>query len=832
MNELDSVVKEFLVESYENLDQLDRDLVVLEKDPQNRERLASIFRTIHTIKGTCGFFGFSKLESLTHVGENLLSRLRDGLLLLNPEITSALLTMIDAVRKILACIENTGQEGDGNYSALIDTLARLQEPPEAPKETEKTKESAPEKSETPAESPKSVHPADGANAVSANADGANLDVRAQLADTKVAVEQAQAMTKRLGEVLAESGVIKREDLERALAQQGAGDQRPIGEILVEHGAAQPQDVLQALGAQQESKATAVSEGNIRVDVGLLDKLMNLVGELVLARNQILQFTTTQKDAAFLSTTQRLNLITTELQEGVMKTRMQPIGNVWNRFPRIVRDLAVACGKQVCVEMEGKETELDKTIIEAIKDPLTHVVRNSVDHGIEKPEIRTAAGKPAEGRLFMRAYHEGGQVNIEISDDGAGINSDRVKQKAVQRGLISREQAARMNEREVQNLIFLPGFSTAERVTNVSGRGVGMDVVKTNIEKIGGTVDVQSQMGVGTTLKIKIPLTLAIIPALIVTSGGDRYAIPQVSLLELVRLEGEQVRKGIEMIHGAPVYRLRGRLLPLVYLDRELKLASKSSSAAQETINIVILQADDRQFGLVVEWINDTEEIVVKPLGKQLKGIPLFAGATIMGDGKVALILDVLGIAQTAGVVSEVRDRHLGQSVAVGQESKDALETLLLFGLGSDQRMAIALSTVARLEEIPTKSVERADNHEVVQYRGDIMPLMFLNRVLPGASAAPAAAEMLQVVVYTEKGRSVGLVVDHILDIVETALTVQRTGQRTGILGSAVIQNRVTDVLDIPSLLGAADAMLLERQHEHIQERQQERQHERQEALAV
>ena len=327
----------------------------------------------------------------------------------------------------------------------------------------------------------------------------------------------------------------------------------------------PTEVLETLQNQGESRA-AVADSTIRVDVGLLDKLMNLVGELVLSRNQIMQFAANHEDSTFMATTQHLNLVTGELQEGVMKTRMQPIGNVWNRFPRVVRDLAVACGKQVRVEMEGAETELDRTIIEAIKDPMTHLVRNSVDHGIESPQDRVAAGKPAEGRLYLRAYHEGGQVNIEISDDGGGINPEKIRDKALQKGMITAEQAARMSEREIVNLIFLPGFSTAEKVTNVSGRGVGMDVVKTNIEKIGGNVDVQSRSGMGTTLKIKIPLTLAIIPALMVVVGEQRYAIPQVSLLELVRLDGELARKGVEMIHGAPVYRLRGRLLPLVYLS--------------------------------------------------------------------------------------------------------------------------------------------------------------------------------------------------------------------------------------------------------------------------
>lgn len=761
----DSVLKEFLIESRENLDQLDRDLVALEQDPQDPARLASIFRTIHTIKGTCGFLGLARLEAVTHVGENLLSRLRDGVLLLNEEITTALLSLVDTVREILKNVEQTGSEGERDDSALIATLTRLQE--RAPTPPVGVQDTA--------------------------ADHTTQQAHA------VIQEPAPCPPPPLGEVLIQAGIAPPGKVLEALREQAEGDPRHLGEILVERGAVQPQDVVQALRVQ-EASAGAVSESSVRVDVGLLDKLMNLVGELVLARNQILQFTATQRDTAFLGSTQRLNLITTELQEGVMKTRMQPIGNVWNRFPRVVRDLARQCGKQVRVEMEGKETELDRTIIEAIKDPLTHVVRNAVDHGIEPPEVRLANGKPAEGLLALRAYHEGGQVNIEISDDGGGIDPDRIRAKALERGLITHEQAARMSDRECVQLVFLPGFSTAKVVTNVSGRGVGMDVVKTNIEKIGGTVDIQSHLGQGTTLKIKIPLTLAIIPALIVTSGGERYAIPQVNLLELVRLEGNQAQQAIEQIHGAPVYRLRGHLLPLVYLNRELELDERAP--AQDGVNIVVLQADDRQFGLVVEGISDTEEIVVKPLSKQLKNVSLFAGATIMGDGRVALILDVLGVAQRAGVISELRDRALAELAVRPAQACEQLQPLLVVSLGGGRRAAIPLELVARLEEIDTNAIELADGAEVVQYRGRILPLLRLAQLLGQPSAEPQARETLQVVVYSEQDQSVGLVVDRILDIVEVPLAVECASTHPGVRGSAVIQNRVTDLVDVRGLMSS------------------------------
>jgi two-component system chemotaxis sensor kinase CheA len=552
--------------------------------------------------------------------------------------------------------------------------------------------------------------------------------------------------------------------------------------------------------------------------------MNRVGELVLLRNQIVQYTNTSEDSGLLATSQRLNLITTELQESVMKTRMQPIGNVWGKFPRTVRDVALACGKQVQIEMEGSDTELDKTIIEAIKDPLTHLVRNAVDHGVESPADRLSSGKDPCGRLVLRAFHEGGQVNIEITDDGAGLNYDRIRNKAVQKGLVTSDQAARMSEREISNLIFLPGFSTAEKITNVSGRGVGLDVVKTKIEKIGGVVDVQSKPGQGTTVRMKIPLTLAIIPALVVTTAGDRYAIPQVNLLELVRLEGEQARKGIELVHGAPVHRLRGRLLPLLYLNRELQVGRESAacfddsahssekasalaltSDGLEGVNIVVLHADDRQFGLVVDEINDTEEIVVKPLGKQLKSINAYAGATIMGDGKVALILDVLGLAQRARVVGEMRDRSVPEHdrmLAQVVSSEDAGKAVLLFQIGDRERMAIELSQVARLEEFAPEDIEITGGRQVVQYRGQIMPLLAVSELLGCPGSASSAAANALVVVYTGRGHSVGLVIDRILDIVEEHFQIQPNTARPGVLGSAVIQQRTTEVLDIPSLLAS------------------------------
>ncbi|HTV59451.1 MAG TPA: chemotaxis protein CheW [Verrucomicrobiae bacterium] len=565
---------------------------------------------------------------------------------------------------------------------------------------------------------------------------------------------------------------------------------------------------------------------MRVGVNLLDNLMTLVGELVLARNQLLQFSNAVEDTNLQGISQRMNLIATELQEEVMKTRMQPIGNIWNQFPRTVRDVALSCGKEVRIEMEGKETELDKTIIEAIKDPLTHLVRNSVDHGIELPEDRVKAGKDRIGRLILRAFHEGGQVNIEISDDGAGLNRERIRQKAVERGFVTPEQAARMTDRETYNMIFLPGFSTAQKVTNVSGRGVGMDVVKTNVEKIGGTVDVQSKSGQGSTVRIKIPLTLAIIPALVVTCAGERFAIPQVNLTELVRVEGGAMGKKIEVVHGARVYRLRGRLLPLVYLNQELRLIGEDDRKKEGdgAVNIVVLQAGERQFGLVVDEINDTQEIVVKPLRKQLKGIKSFAGASIMGDGKIALILDVMGVAQRSGVISEVRDRALAEKAAESAEKEQMTQTFLLFAGPDDARMALPLNTLDRLEELPVSQVEQSGSQWVAQYRGRILPLIHLGYVLeerrierrhPKPADSGVEGNSFQVLVCENGGATVGIIVERILDIVEDSAEVKYPASRPGVLYSAVINGRVTELMDIPSVLRIA-APKISDQIDHVE----------------
>jgi len=840
------IVKDFLAESYENLDRLDRELVSLEKDPGNRDSLASVFRTIHTIKGTCGFLGFEKLEKVAHVGENLLSKLRDGLVKLNPEITTALLSMVDAVRQMLGEIQETGQDGNQEYKDLQNILSRLLTgeaagptvtlPAVAPSVVASPAATPPAATNSPAKPQVLVSPAEAPTAATGAAS----------ADAGEASKHAPVHGK-IGGMLVERGLLSPDDLAFALRMQQRGDKRRLGEILVSLALTKVEDIAlvtqpedasgapAATGDEAKSGGAAAGEARarggsaetIRVGVTLLDKLMTLVGELVLARNQLLQFSNTVQNAGIHAVSQRMNLITSELQEEVMKTRMQPIGNIWNQFPRTVRDVAIGCRKEVRIEMEGKETELDKTIVEAIKDPLTHLVRNSVDHGIELPSVREKNGKNPEGVLKLRAYHEGGHVNIEIIDDGAGINRDRVKQKAIERGILTKEQAAQLTDREIFNLILLPGFSTAEKVTNVSGRGVGMDVVKTNVEKIGGTVDIQSVAGRGTTVRVKIPLTLAIVPALIVTCGDDRYAIPQVSLLELVRLEDTQAVTGIELVHGAPVYRLRGRLLPLVYLRRELAIpnVARKQKDQDEAVNIVVLQADGRPFGLIVDGISDTEEIVVKPLSKQLKGIKTFAGASIMGDGKVALILDVLGVAQRANVLDETRGAgKVSEEEAMEAADQDEKKTYLLFTGPDESRMAMPLDTLARLEELPASQVEKSGIQWVAQYRGKILPLVNLEYALeerrktrrhPPLVQEGKESKLLQVLVCNHEGNPVGLVVERIVDIVEDTAKVKYPSSRAGVLCSAVIQGQVTELIDIPVVLRAARTEVADPEHAEV-----------------
>lgn len=724
----DEDIQAFVVESYENLNQIESDLIELEKQPHNQDVQDRIYRSIHTIKGNCGFLSFPKLESIAHLSESLFARLRDRSLILTPHIINILLLSADTMRQILTNIEASGNEGEEDYTKFIQTLSQLQI-------TNISKPSLP-----------------------------------------IATEQQT-------------------DLE------------VFPEIIPE---AVSSDDLKSGNDDLDDWTVTASESSIRVNVSLLDRVMNLVGELVLTRNQVLKFAASQEDAALLTTCQRLDLITNELYQGAIKTRMQPISAITAKFPRVTRDLAIECGKQIQMEMQGIQTELDKSIVEAIKDPLTHLIRNCIDHGIETPTQRIALGKPIAGKIIFSAAHESGKVIIKISDDGSGINAEHLKQKAQQMGLITTVQAVGMSESEAWNLIFCPGLSTTTQVTNISGRGVGMDVVKTNIENISGTVEVYSRLGQGTTFKLKIPLTLAIIPALIVTSGSDRFAIAQSILSELIRLEGEALQ-AIEIVYNVPVYRLRGQLLPLVYLNRELELTQTATLDA-ETINIVVIQTDEYPFGLVVDTINDIQDIVVKPLGKQLKDVTTFAGATILDDGKVALIIDAVGLVEHAGIYSEMQ--RLATSQAVPQA--DNREMILLLQAAQGTRMAVPLAVAKRLEEFNRSMVEKIGNQYIVQYQDQILSLIDLNTIFSTNAQqstlidniAADVDDKIQVVIVTIETHSIGLVVEEIVDIVEEELNIKGIASRPGVKSLAVIQGNVTEILDVENIVRIANPDLL------------------------
>ncbi len=772
--EIDEDLREFLIESSENLANLDREIVQLEQTPGDIALVSSVFRTIHSIKGTCGFFGFDRLGSLAHITENILSQVRERKRVLTPELISIILEAVDEIKIMLASIESAGNEGE---ERTVSLRARLN--------------ATHKEVDTPAAAP--------------------------IAPTPAPVAAAPA-------------------LPPAAPPPAAPEVPPSSPAPATASIPPPAKKPAPPAADGEAN---LADSTIRVDVKLLNKLMNLVGELVLARNQLLQ-DPSLPNSSLHRTSQRLNLITSELQEGVMKTRMQPIGVVWNKLPRVVRDLASKCGKSVQIEMEGAGTELDKTILEAIKDPLTHIVRNSCDHGIETPSVRIAKNKNPEGLLLLRAYHEGGVVNIEISDDGAGVDPERVKAKAVEKDLIRPDQAAQMSVHDAIQLIFLPGFSTAAQVTSISGRGVGMDVVKTNIEKIGGHVEVMNRPESGTIIRIKIPLTLAIIPGLIVkldaqspataldrvqddisvrrsaevtqqrrrSGREERFVIPQANLLELVRLEGKTGLDRIESVHGTPIFHHRGKLLPLAYLGKVLGRAPDLTP--REVVNIVVLQAENQQMGLVVDHICDTQEIVVKPLGKQLKALSCYVGATIMDDGRPALILDVMGLAKLSGLRGQSRPAAAQQNVAASIPAVRQ-QMLLLFQAGRFDRLAVPLSLVARLEEISADQIERAAGRLVLFYRGDILPLISLAHVLdPSQGEVGPLTGTIQIVVFTNGPRRIGVIVDQILDIVKEAITIKRSSPVRGLLGSAVITGKVTDLIDLHALVETTGENWLDR----------------------
>ncbi len=736
---MDDLLREFLTETTESIAQIDVELVKLEQNPNNPELLSSIFRLVHTVKGTCGFLGLPRLEHVAHAAENILGKFRDGELPVTPHAVSLILRSIDTIKSLMAVLEETESEPAGDDKDLINELNAMAEGGAAG-----VGSSAPQEASDKGEGEEM---SDG---------GSGDEIGAVSAETETGEDAGKAAAQSVP-------VSKKQEL------------KPVEE--------------------HTAKESAIASQSIRVSVDQLENLMVIASELVLTRNQLMQILRSQKDSPFATPLQRLNHVTSELQEGVMKTRMQPIGNAWSKLPRIVRDLSVELGKKIDLQMIGAETELDRQVLELIKDPLTHMVRNSADHGIEVPADRLRAGKSELGTITLNAYHEGGHIIIEISDDGRGLAIEKIKAKALQNGIATESEMAGMSDQQIMQFIFRPGFSTAAKVTSVSGRGVGMDVVKTNIEKLGGTVDLQSTEGKGSRFLIKIPLTLAIVSALIVECAKERFAIPQISVVELVHVSARSEYK-VEHINSTPVLRLRNRLLPLVSLQRTLQLGDEKANS--ENTFIVVIHVGSSTFGIIVDRVFDTEEIVVKPVSPILRNISVFSGNTILGDGSVIMILDPNGIASHVGEIGDGGSAAHHKTHGAQSGRSDGKQSLLLFRAGNAAPKAVPLSLVARLEEVEAAAVEYSDGKPVVQYRGKLMPLV------PTESGVEVRKDGQQpILVFSDRERSMGLMVDEIIDILEDKLQINLSAQRPGFLGSAIIMGKATDVIDTGYYLSQA-----------------------------
>lgn len=799
---MDDLMRDFLAETSESLAILDVELVKFEQDPSDAEILMNIFRLMHTIKGTCGFLGLARLEKVAHAGEDVLGKFRDGELSPSPKAVSLILTCIDRIREILAALEEQGSEPDGNDEELIGRLAAMaagaedemvadgsvEEPTvEEPTVEEPTVEEATVEERTVEEpaADEIAFPDEAAQDEDTCDEGApvcdgGFPIAAELVSEVEAALREGCQPATDQEIAAE-----------CLAERAREEHEPASATAVE-AAEGPAPAAKDKAAGGEDRKAAPAPQSIRVSVDVLETLMTMVSELVLTRNNLLQMVRGRDDSEFLEPLQRLSLITTDLQEGVMKTRMQPVGNAWSKLPRIVRDLAVESGKKLDLQMIGAETELDRQVLELIKDPLMHMVRNSADHGIEMPRDRVAAGKPEMGIISLRAFHEGGHIIIEIKDDGRGLTTRKIREKVIATGLATEAELDGMSENQIQQFIFKAGFSTAETVTNVSGRGVGMDVVRSNIEKIGGTIELKSTAGKGSTFTIKIPLTLAIVSALIVECMGERFAIPQLSVRELVRVSPNS-ENTVEVINDTPVLRLRNRLLPLVSLHELLALDQDKDLTATDYF-VVVTQVGAHNFGIVVDQVFDTEEIVVKPVARMLRKIPFYSGNTILGDGSVIMILDPNGIATQIGQPA-VTSGDGGEHITHYAEQRSSL---IVFRAGGDALKAVPMGLVARLEDVDMATVEHANGRAVVQYRGHLMPLIDIE---PGMAYESTGKK--SVLVFSEGERWAGLVVDEIIDIIDEHLQIGLGSSREGVIGTAIINGKATDLIDIAYYLTQA-----------------------------
>ncbi len=840
MGEHDEFIADFLEECDENLDQLDQELVALEENPHDESRLRSIFRNVHTIKGSSGFFGFAKLGALAHEGETLLGKLRDGELIFNQAIASGLLAMSDAIREILVSLEQSGIEGEKDYGDVADALIALLSPTQTVDGDDGrvgVSDEAASAGDTEAkESPSGS--ADGVDSTS------HIESDVELASQSVARESklSEHPSDEVGDLDSQTQVNRSfiEDSDKSDANLNAeqvrhGD-RQVGTKRLDSEAESPLESNVADGkgrnAVDGAEVAKAEPTSIRVDVGLLDELMDFAGELVLARNSLTRCSEFVSDSRLTLVANRVSQITSDIQDRVTRTRMQPIGVIWGRFRRIVRDLALSCGKQVRLELIGEETELDRSLLEAIRDPLTHLIRNGVDHGIEGPNDRMTAGKPAEGVIRLNARHESGQVVIEATDDGAGIDVDKVREKAISRRLLDSDTAAKASAEQLLQLIFEPGFSTASQVSEISGRGVGMDVVRSHVEQIGGSVHVKSVVGSGTTLTIKLPLTLAILPALAVRSGNQQFVLPQASLLEVVTI-GES--SPIEWLHDVPVYRLRGKLLPLVWMDQVLGISSGAASSdgdrqngrKQSKKHVAVLKVDQLKYGLVIDEVLSSQEIVVKPIGASIKAIGAYSAATIMGDGSVALILDLGGVAKLAGLTAAFQGQlqdSIDAERAVSDHSLSGMlgepkarsssrsvpedQSLLICEIGGGREVGIQMRYVERLEEIARSKIQVFDGGLATNYRGQILPVrpFFEPQYrfdVTNDETLGFDEQKSQVVVCNKDGGRVGIVVQSVADVATTYEESTEVSLREGEMAGhglterlVIVQGRIIEMLDL------------------------------------
>lgn len=808
----DEILQGFIEESLEHLADIETDLLAIEKAGANIDEnlVNKVFRAAHSIKGGAGFMGLTVIQELSHAMENILGMIRSRKLVPNPEIVNVLLQGSDKLEAMINNVHSSNDEDITEHLIPLNAIAEgnaLQAAPPKPA-PEPVVEATPE--------------------------------------PVAEAEPEQAVT----EDVSPEPPPQSPDIQNILAPQATASApttpkpEPIPPLATPT-ASSPASTASSAAQPPQVKA----DTSLRVHVSLLDSLMTLAGELVLSRNQLLQTIGSNDLRNAEAVGQRIDLITSELQEAIMLTRMQPIGNVFSKFPRVVRDLSKQLNKTIELTIVGNEVELDKTIIESINDPLTHLVRNSVDHGVEMPADRKRVGKPEKGIIILKAYHEAGQVVIQISDDGKGLDGEALAASAISKGLITAEQALVMSDKEKINLIFLPGFSMAKKVTDVSGRGVGMDVVKTNLDKLGGQVEIVSEVGHGTTISIKLPLTLAIIPCQIITTSGERYAIPQVNLEELLRIPANQVKKRVEKVGNAEVVRLRGNLLPLIRLadvieaertywdpseeeqkaDRRDSIADRRGKTsplfhttgvkggeedksdndertltadrrytASSALNIVVVSTNSMKYGLIVDRLQDSEEIVIKPLGRHLQQCKGYAGATIMGDGRIALILDVSNLARMAHLTSiDGTDRATEVAMAAAElmRTQKDKQALLIFRSSEHEQFAVPLNQVERIEKINRSEIEDMGGKRVMQYRGGSLALISVDDI---SSVHPLAdQDDLLVIVFNICSKPIGLLAIGPIDAIEITSEVDGvTLKQPGIMGSIIIDGHTTMLVDV------------------------------------